>query len=201
MSLRSSTLLIAARWELSVLVLHHRQTFTKFWTEVHSPRVEEHHTSWCGVCCGICSHGRKPSLCNPRCFCVVDVVRLKVYRWTVAEKKYMSLECAYMDECVCVCASFSMFMSFYVCVTVQDKWGSVVGCVCVYGAVLVCWSGVEWCDVQVTDGWTEVVRSLRHHLQTEQKQSWKKTFCSFYVHLTHELNCIIFTEELFIFKS
>lgn len=127
-------------------------------------------------------------------------VRLKVYRWTVAKKTYMSLECAYMDEgvCVCLCLLFNVHV-LYVCVTVQDKWGSVVGCVCVDEAVLVCWSGVEWCDVQVTDGWSEVVRCLRHHLQTEQKQSLENTLRSF--HPTHDLNCIIFTEEQFILKS
>lgn len=58
-----------------------------------------------------------------------------------------------------------------VCVTVQDKWGSVVGCVCVDGAVLVCLPGAAWCDGQVTDGWTVAVRPLRHHLRAEQKQS------------------------------
>lgn len=71
---------------------------------------------------------------------------------------------------VCLCLCPSVHIVLCVCVTVQDKWGSVAERVCVDGAVLVCLPGAVWCDGQVTDGWTVAVRPPRHHLQAEQKR-------------------------------
>lgn len=69
---------------------------------------------------------------------------------------------------------FNVFVLFSVCVcvTVQGKWGSVSGsvCVCAAGTVHVCLPGAVWRGGQEAGGWT-AGRLLRHHLEMEQKHN------------------------------
>lgn len=78
--------------------------------------------------------------------------------------------CMWVSVCLCI------FQCLGVCVTVQGRWGSVSGsvCVCAAGTVHVCLPGAVWRGGQEAGGWT-ADRLLRHHLQMEQKHS---CYCS-----------------------
>lgn len=75
-----------------------------------------------------------------------------------------------------VSVSMSMCARVHLCVTVQGRWDSVSGnvCVCVAGTVRVCSPGAVWHGGLEEGEWTSGCL-LQHHLHTEQNHSYCKT--------------------------